>query len=227
MKKFASVILLAGGIGSRMQSDIPKQFLELNGKPIAAYSLEVFLQMPEVAEIIIVCDPVFHHIFHNYERRTTLKFAEPGARRQDSVYNGFQMINPASTIACIHDSARPFVSSTVVQEVLSAANKVGAAAAAAPLKFTVKEADAGRMVVQTPDRSRLWEIQTPQACRPELLRKGFEEAISRKLTVTDDVSLVELCQHPVQLVTSNYTNIKITTPDDLLFAKLMVENGKI
>ncbi len=218
-----SMILLAGGSGTRMQSSTPKQYLELDGKPIALHSLELFLTLPYISEIIVVCDNAFRHYFNDYCQQATLKFAAPGPRRQDSVYNGFGQIAPDADIVCIHDAARPLLSAKITQEVITEANEVGASAAAVPLKSTIKEADSSGFVVQTPDRSRLWEIQTPQAARPNLLAKGFAEANRRQLDVTDDVSLIELLNLPVKLVLGSYDNIKITTPEDLELAKLLIQ----
>jgi 2-C-methyl-D-erythritol 4-phosphate cytidylyltransferase len=217
-----SVILLAGGLGIRMQAPLPKQFLRLAEKPIARYSFEVFMAMPEVFEIIIVCDPAYHSLFQTERQDLLLTFAAPGARRQDSVFNGFKKANPKAHLICIHDSARPFISSELVRPVLAAAHEMGAAALGMPVKFTVKECDGQGFVNKTPARDGLWEIQTPQVIRPNLLQEGCNKANHSKLTVTDDVSLVELISHPVKIVRGCYENIKITTPDDLWLAKNIV-----
>lgn len=219
MKPMISAILLAGGTGSRMQSSEPKQFLKLQDKPIALFSFEKFLQLPEITEIIVVCPIEYRHLFKNHSSKIKLKFANPGNRRQDSVFNGLQEIDPQSSLACIHDSARPFVTIETIKEVIETGLNVGAAAVAVPLKSTVKRIDSSQMVMQTPNRSTLWEVQTPQAIRPHLLHEGFAVASSQQHTVTDDVSLVELLGLPVKLVLSCYTNIKVTTPDDLLIAE--------
>ncbi len=216
---FISVILLAGGIGSRMQAALPKQFMPLEGKPIALYSFDVFVSLPEVAEIIVVCDPSYQFLFINPRPDLRLAFAPPGALRQDSVYNGFRQIGGSKGLVCIHDSARPFISAELVRSVLAAADEVGAAALGMPIKFTVKECNTAGWVQKTPSRDTLWEIQTPQVVRADLLQKGFDQAQALKLTVTDDVSLVELLSHPVKIVKGSYENIKITTPEDMLLSE--------
>ena len=218
-----SAILLAGGTGTRIQSQIPKQYLELENKLIAFYSLDVFNEMPEIDEIIIVCDPQYQSYFTSYliQPKKRLKFAQPGKRRQDSLFNGFQKSDPKSDLICIHDAARPFITPSLVQRVLDAAKKHGAATVGMPIKFTVKETQENLFVKQTPNRSFIWEIQTPQVLRPHLLTKGFEIAIEKGLTVTDDVSLAELIPHPVKLVEGCHANIKITTPEDFLLAQHM------
>ncbi|MBA2728733.1 MAG: 2-C-methyl-D-erythritol 4-phosphate cytidylyltransferase [Parachlamydiaceae bacterium] len=222
-KNSVSVILLAGGSGSRMLTPLPKQFLKLNKKPIALYSFEKFLQISDVTEIIVVCHEEYRYLFEVYEPKIPLKYALPGLRRQDSVFNGFKEIDSNANLVCIHDAARPFVTLEAIRDVIDTAMKMGASCVATPLKSTVKQADASKIVVQTPDRSTLWEIQTPQAICPKLLARGFAVALEKDLTVTDDVSLVELLNLPVKLVLGSYTNIKVTTPEDLLFAEKIAE----
>lgn len=210
------VILAAGGIGSRMQSSIPKQFIHLNGKPMIQHSLDLFSSMPEIAEIVIVCAPEYRHLISliNCQKRVT--FTSPGERRQDSVYNGLNAMQEKASMVCVHDAARPYIKPCVVKRVIQGAIEYGAAVAAMPVKFTIKEGDSEGMVIHTPDRSKLWEIQTPQIVKRSLLEAGFECANKNHLTVTDDVSLVELLGHPVRLVEGCYSNIKITTPEDLI-----------
>lgn len=218
-----SVILLAGGTGQRMQTSTPKQFLPLKNKPVVNYSLEAFASSPYVHEIILVCDPQYRTLFSRPHPEIALKYALPGPRRQDSVYNGFKAASSSSDLICIHDSARPFITQEMIENVIQGALEVGAATLAVPVKFTVKESDGGHFVSHTPDRSRLWEIQTPQAVKPGLLESGFQTAIAQNITVTDDVSLVELIRHKVKLVTGSYGNIKITTPDDLIIAEQLLK----
>jgi 2-C-methyl-D-erythritol 4-phosphate cytidylyltransferase len=217
-----SVILLAGGKGIRMCSNVPKQFMLLDAKPIILYSFELFASLPETTEIIVVCETAYRSIFQNKNHRVNIQFADPGSRRQDSVYNGFKMIDPKAKFVCIHDGARPFLTHEIVYRTLQAAAEVGAAAAGMPIKFTVKECEENCLVKNTPPRSRIWEIQTPQIIKPHLLKQGFEKAIQAGLTVTDDVSLVELIPHPVKLVEGGHDNIKITTPEDFLFAESLL-----
>ena len=215
----ASVILVAGGTGTRMKASIPKQYLLLKNKPIALYSFELFCSMPEISEIIVVCDPAYEYVFQENPITKRIAFAEPGARRQDSVYDGLQMVSPDSPLICIHDSARPNIKRQTVINALDAADQCGAAVVGMPVKFTIKECSHDQFVHHTPDRSRFWEIQTPQVIRPSLLKEGFIEALRNNLTVTDDVSLVELIHHPVKMVEGSHGNIKITTPEDMIIAE--------
>lgn len=213
------VILVAGGSGSRMKTAIPKQYLSFKGKPIARHSFDLFQEMQEVCEIVVVCAPEYRHLFTCENALIPVTYAQPGLRRQDSVYHGFQAMRTRPSLICVHDAARPFITHSIVRRTLAAAAKHGAATAAMPIRFTVKESNDEQLVKNTPDRSRIWEIQTPQVMRPHLLEEGFRVASENHLTVTDDVSLVELLHHPVKLVEGCYSNTKITTPDDLVFLR--------
>ncbi|KAJ6427820.1 2-C-METHYL-D-ERYTHRITOL 4-PHOSPHATE CYTIDYLYLTRANSFERASE CHLOROPLASTIC [Salix viminalis] len=226
-EKSVSVILLAGGQGKRMGANMPKQYLPLLGQPIALYSLYTFSEMDEVKEIIVVCDPSYKDIFEDCQEQINvdLKFALPGKERQDSVYSGLQEVDLNSELVCVHDSARPLVLSEDVEKVLKDGWINGAAVLGVPVKATIKEADGESFVVRTLDRKTLWEMQTPQVMKPELLKKGFELVNREGLEVTDDVSIVEHLKHPVYITEGSYTNIKVTTPDDLLLAERILSTS--
>lgn len=215
-----SLVFLAGGTGSRMGKGFPKQFLELNGRPLAFYSLDVFLAMPEMQEIVIVCAPEYRSYFSAYKN---IKWALPGKRRQDSVFNGLQETNPNAHCVCVHDGCRPFINDQLVRRVLKAAYENGASSAAVPVQFTVKEIDSNQFVTHTPNRDFFWEIQTPQIVQRDILQKGFEKAHQSAITVTDDTALAELIGKPVKLVEGSYTNIKITRPIDFALAKCLLD----
>ncbi|CAA0810944.1 2-C-methyl-D-erythritol 4-phosphate cytidylyltransferase- chloroplastic [Striga hermonthica] len=220
-EKSVSVILLAGGKGKRMGASMPKQYLPLLGQPIALYSFYTFSKMPEVKEIVVVCDPSYQDIFEDAKQNilVTLKFALPGKERQDSVYSGLEAVDPNSELVCIHDSARPLVLAGDIAKVLQDGSRIGAAVLGVPAKATIKEANTESFVVKTLDRKTLWEMQTPQVIKLGLLKKGFELVNREGLEVTDDVSIVEHLRHPVYITEGSYTNIKVTTPDDLLLAE--------
>lgn len=213
-----SLILLAGGTGQRMNRQIPKQFLPLDNKPIALHSLEVFSQLEEIEEIIVVCHPTYNPLFTSF----TDRFALPGERRQDSVYNGLQKVSSHAEWVCVHDSARPFITIDLVRSLFREGRDADALSLAMPVKNTLKEIGAHNEVHRTLDRSKIWEIQTPQLLKKRVLEAGFAYAHSHAVTVTDDVSLAELIGHPVRLVTGTYENIKITTPEDLIFAECLL-----
>lgn len=223
MKKTSfSVILAAGGMGTRMGREIPKQYIPIHDKPIALHSFEVFLSMPEVEEIVVVCDSSYNSLFSSYSHSKKLEFAFPGQRRQDSVWNAIQKLS-GDPLVCIHDAARPFINSSLVQAVVQEAVKHQAAVVGVPVKSTIKICDEDQMILSTPDRSKLWEMQTPQIIQFSLLLKGYAYARKNNLTVTDDVSLVELIGIPVKVVRGDYGNLKVTTPEDLIWAEQMLK----
>lgn len=218
-----SAILLCGGKGTRMRTDVPKQYLLLGGKPIAQYSFEVFDAHSHISEIVVVCEPEFQTYFSSISKK--ISFAEPGERRQDSVYQGLQKVSKHCDLISIHDSARPFVSKEMFDRACTEALKYGAATVGVPIPFTAKQSCSQGLVINTLQRESIWEIQTPQILTPEILHRGFAYAIKNNIIVTDDVSLAELIGHPVKIVEGSRDNLKITTPEDLAIAKTFLAIG--
>eukprot|EP00210_Caulerpa_lentillifera_P005317 g5080.t1 len=229
--KSVSVVLLAGGIGKRMGAKIPKQFLELNDRAIATYSFETFAKMTQTLEIVVVVDPSWRYIFEDCVRaldlKVSLKWALPGKERQDSVYNGFMEIDNSALLVSIHDSARPLVEAASVLDCLHDGLKFGAAVLGVRVKPTIKQVGSDQLVLQTLDRSQLWEVQTPQVIRPDLLKQGFKFIKENDLDVTDDVSIIEALGLPVKVTEGSYTNLKLTTPDDLSIAERFLSAQKL
>lgn len=227
-------VLLAGGSGSRMKANMPKQFLTLRGSPVLHYSLDLFLEkLPAFAEsqglcgppiVVLVMDPIYQPdyqpIVDKYKGK--LAFANPGIERQGSVENGLARVieltssntRPCTHVA-IHDSARPLVTIPEISSVVSDAQTYGAAVLGVPCKATIKESADGLMVLRTIPRARLWEVHTPQVVGIDTLRRGFEKVREEDLEVTDDVSIVEALGEDVKLTLGEYTNLKITTPEDM------------
>lgn len=214
-----SILLLAGGKGERMKTTTPKQFLLIEGKPVARYSFDVFTTLPQLAEIIVICDPKFRHFFQQGSSKLLITFAEPGKRRQDSVYNGLKAMTQPCEFIGIHDAARPLINLKLCQRVLKAAQETGAAAPGLPAKQTIKEVDSSGLVIKTLQRAHLWEIQTPQFMELTSFQKAFEYVLQNQLEVTDDVSIMELSKLPVKIEEGDPHNIKITTPEDFAIVK--------
>jgi len=224
---WSTLILLAGGVGKRMGAPMPKQYLPLHGKPIALHSFQTFLELSFIKEVVVVCEEEYRDIFRGHHQKlessTPLTFASPGKERQDSVFNGLALVSEDTMLVCIHDSARPLITCKEITSVVEDAAAHGAAVLGVSCKPTIKEVDVHGFVLKTLDRSKLWEMQTPQVIAPEILRKGFELVQRNSLDVTDDVSIVEHLGMPVKVTRGCYTNIKVTTPDDMFIAERFLE----
>ena len=232
-------VLLAGGKGSRMKADRPKQFLELRDGPILHHSLELFLKtLPAYCKennvgappnVVLVMDPMYQPEYEGLveEYKGQLALANPGVERQGSVENGLKKLveisNGKCQYAAIHDSARPLVTIPEIADVVRDAKSVGAAVLGVPCKATIKESEDGESVLRTIPRARLWEVHTPQVVKIDTLQRGFEKVAKENLEVTDDVSIVEALGEPVKLTLGEYTNLKITTPEDMDVAKAILE----
>jgi len=219
-----SVIIVSGGVGRRMGTDCPKQYLILKDKAVVLHSFALFDAHPQVSEIIVVCAPEYRSLFEEAKGQKPLIFAEPGPRRQDSVYNGLKEVSSSSELVSVHDAARPLITADIITRSIKEGATHGAAVVGMPLAFTLKETHGDGFVAATVDRSRFWEIQTPQVIQKSLLEKGFVNANEKQLNVTDDVSLVEHLGLPVKLVEGSPDNLKITTPKDLIIATNILEN---
>ncbi|MFN4173622.1 MAG: 2-C-methyl-D-erythritol 4-phosphate cytidylyltransferase [Parachlamydiaceae bacterium] len=206
-----SVIILAAGSGLRMGIETPKQYLPLGTKTVIDYSLDWAKAFDQV---IVVADKKYHGLFPDFLA------VEGGKRRQDSVYNGLKVAKEEFIL--IHDAARPFTKREDIEKLINEGKKTGAAALARPVPYTIKEADAQAHVIKTLDRSKLWEMQTPQFIRRDLLLKGYENVYLHNLEVTDDVSIVETIGAKVKLVLGSSFNFKISTMEDYKIAEALV-----
>lgn len=215
-KKLA-LVLVAGGSSTRMGGTLPKPFIKLHNKRVIDYSIDVYSMLPELEEICVVCASEYRTNFP-----AAITFADPGTRRQDSVYNGLQALKSAANLVAIHDAARPLVNLDTIKKVIEAAAANGSALAAVPVKSTIKVADEESRVAKTPNRSSLWEAQTPQIFKRELLIEAYHSPVNADYEAVDDASLVERIGHSPKLVMGNYSNIKLTTLEDLLIAQSFV-----
>lgn len=199
----------------RMGDSTPKQFFPLKEKIIANYSLEIFISLPYVKNITIVCEQKFQKFFL---KSSKISFSLPGKRRQDSVKNGFTSLRQKAAYICIHDAARPLVKKENIDKVFHAAQIHKAAALAVKATSTMKLAKEMR-VLKTLDRNMIWEVQTPQILETSLFAKGLHYIQEEGLTVTDDLSIIEALGLPTYLVEGCPSNIKITYPNDLQLAE--------
>jgi 2-C-methyl-D-erythritol 4-phosphate cytidylyltransferase/2-C-methyl-D-erythritol 2,4-cyclodiphosphate synthase len=220
-----AAIIPAAGSGSRMGTDVPKQFLELSGIPILVQTVSRFLALSDIRSIVIPL-PADHraaaqqvlqkHFSHEQFQRLLL--VTGGKTRQESVFAGLNALPPATEIVLVHDGARPFVSCRIIEQCLREAVRHGAAIVAIPVRDTLKQVNSSGEILTTVDRSRLWQAQTPQAAATDLLRKAYECALRDGFEGTDEASLLEHAGIPVRVIEGSEENIKITRPDDLKLA---------
>ena len=222
-----SAIILAGGKGKRMGSAISKQFIDIKGKPIIYYTLKKFSENKKIDNIIVVLpeDEVKYfkeNILKKYELRIN-KIVIGGKERQDSVYNALKSLKNSSTdIVLIHDGARPFISERIINEGIKFAEIYGAAAPGVMPKDTIKVKNEKNFSVDTPNRANLVSIQTPQVFKFDEILECHEKRRYNGEMVTDDTMVVEKYGYSVYLYDGEYTNIKVTTPEDLILAERLI-----
>lgn len=218
--KSAAAIIVAAGSGTRMGR--PKQFLPLFGQPVVQWSIDAFLGMPEIKQLVLVTSPEDLKKYGESLRGDRVILVEGGATRMESLRKGFAKIGPDVELVAVHDGARPLITAKIVRETLEAAQRHGASVAAVPAKDTLKRVeDEDLWVIDTPERSNYWQAQTPQSYRREILEKALANTASSE-DMTDESQLVERLGQKVKIVPSTYENIKITTPDDLVVASAML-----
>jgi 2-C-methyl-D-erythritol 4-phosphate cytidylyltransferase len=210
-----------------MGSDIDKAFLSLGTRPVLAYSLMAFEQCPMIDGVILVVrkDRVesARGLVQVFGCAKVRKVIAGGLTRQGSVRNGLAELGDDVDIVAIHDGARPCVTSRIIEETIRSAKQHGSGVAAVKVNDTIKEAERNMVVTRTVDRAKLWAVQTPQTFGLDLLRKAYEHVGKKKLIVTDDAAAVEEMGERVYLVPSPWTNIKITTPEDLALASMILK----
>ncbi len=242
-------IILAGGSGTRVGGEVPKQYIEINGKPLLYYTLQAF-EVSDVNQIVIVADEahlrfVVSEIVDKYGLQKVIRVCTGGSERFYSVYHGLHELSDQAgeeDLVLIHDGARPFIRPEEINQMISETKTYGAAIAAMPVKDTIKVSDEEGFVAGTTIRSQTWQIQTPQAFRFGLIKKAYDRAYQVQQTsgtagasaghanetapdpgklFTDDSMVVEAVfpNQKIKLVPTSYGNIKITTPEDLEAAK--------
>ena len=238
-----TAIVLAAGSGKRMQSDVAKQFLPIGGKPVLCFSLDAFEQSDYVDEIILVAGAdgleTCKEIVERYGYTKVSAIVLGGKERYHSVWSGLcaagseedsTEANPPQYVL-IHDGARPFVDGEIIRRNLEALEKDKACVTAVRSKDTVKIADENGNVVNTPNRSTVWNMQTPQSFDYTLVYEAYRKLISEEesvkakgIAITDDAMVVEtFTGNPVKLVEGSYRNMKITTPEDLATAESLLK----
>ena len=220
-----SAIVLAGGRGKRMNYHKSKQFIEIKGKPVLVYTLEKFIYNKSIDEVILVLpedevDYCKKEVLQRYSLKVD-RIVIGGKERQDSVFNALEAMEKAD-IVLIHDGARPFINEKIIEEGIKYANIYGAAAPGVTPKDTIKVKNEDNISVDTPDRNMLVAVQTPQCFKYDEIYQCHRKIKEENAIVTYDTSVVERYGHKVYLYEGDYTNIKITTPEDLILAERLI-----
>ena len=222
-----AALIPAAGRGQRMGLDIEKQFLHLGGKPLLAHTLTRFEATPAIDRIVVIV-PAGRETFCYQEivapegLHKVTHIVAGAETRQRSVMAGFGCLKDDVDVVVIHDGARPFVTPALIRAAIDAAVVDGSAVAAIPESDTLKRVSGASTIVETVDRQNLWRAQTPQAFRRSILQHALAYAAQHNLDATDDASLVELLSWPVRIFPGSIWNIKITSPDDLAVADLLL-----
>jgi 2-C-methyl-D-erythritol 4-phosphate cytidylyltransferase len=212
-----AAILVAAGKGTRMGAD--KLWLEIAGRPVIAHTWKRFNDAKGIDRIVLVVrdgrQQAFAELASRFDFQKTFHIVVGGAERQDSVWNGLEVLPAETEIVAIQDAARPCTSEALIEATIAAARETGAAVAAQAVTDTIKESGDGQMILRTLDRARLWLVQTPQTFRVEVIRRAIAAARQKMRLFTDDTAACELIGQPVRLVPGTTPNPKVTVPGDL------------
>jgi 2-C-methyl-D-erythritol 4-phosphate cytidylyltransferase len=224
----ADAVIVSAGKGLRFMEGKKKQFHSLGGKPILAHTLDKFEACPLIRSILLVVgqedmDYCLKEIIEKYKFQKVSQIVPGGKRRQESVKNGIDALPKDADIVAIHDGVRPFVTKAMIEDTIRSAARVGAVVLAMPVKDTIKVSNPDGTVLKTLDRESLWQIQTPQTFRVNVIKEAYYRAAEDGYVGTDDASLVERLGVKVHILPGSYTNIKITTPEDLSLANLFLK----
>ncbi len=222
-----AAVIVAGGSGSRMESDTTKQMMMLCGKPIVVHTLLAYEMTPCIAEIVVAAREDEMHFYWEFKQKYGISkltaVVKGGETRQASALAGAEAVSSKVRYVAIADAARCLTTPEEISEVCRIAYKTDAASAGIPATDTVKIADKAGYIESTPERARCWQAQTPQVFRHALYLAASYAAIEHKFTATDDNSLAEYVAHPVKMVKCSRHNIKITEPDDLVLAEAILK----
>lgn len=222
-KRPCVAVVLAAGNGKRMGGPVAKQFLEVNGKPLIFYALDTMETSKVIDQVVLVVpeesiEYVKKEILEKYSLNKVVRVVAGGKERYDSVRNALRFIEK-DTYIFIHDGARALVSEEILKRGLEQVEVCGACVAAVPVKDTIKRVDQDGFAVETPERSTLWTVQTPQVFAGEIIKEAYE-ALPETANVTDDAGVVEWYGNAkVKMYLGDYTNLKVTTPEDMILMK--------
>lgn len=226
-----TVIIPAAGQGRRMNAGVNKVLVDLLGKPVLLHTLTTFSRCAAVDHLIVVVAEEEVAFVKNLLRAVPglkpCQVVAGSTERQYSIANGLEALDRSAEIVLVHDAARPLTSEAVITGVIEEAQRSGAAIAAVPAKETIKIVDEARVVTATPLRQTLWTVQTPQGFKRHILLEAYEKAAADHFLGTDDAGLVERIGVQVKVVQSDYQNLKITTPEDMIIAEAFMRRGVV
>ena len=230
MKDFVSAVIVAGGKGTRTNMDVPKQFYEVFGKPLLYYTIKKFCDIKSIDEIILVvpCDYVVYT--NDFVKALNLdkvtKITIGGATRQESVLNGIKETNKKCTFVAIHDGARPFIDKDAIKMCIQDAKKYGAAAVGKKCVDTLKKADDNLIIKETVNREEIWQINTPQIFKKDIILNAHTKAKDDNINATDDCALLERLGYEIKITPTEKNNLKITTYDDIKYMEAFLNGIK-
>jgi len=221
-------IITAAGLGKRMNLPRPKQYLEIDGRPILVHTLDKFSAAKSIDGIIIVADKssltlVKDNILKKFPCKKVISVVCGGAKRQDSVTAGIRALPADTGVVAVHDGVRPFVTPELIDKSVREAASHGACIVAIPVKDTIKRVDSEGRVIETVERAGLWRAQTPQTFKADILKRAFDKAAGDDFYGTDEASLVERLGTEIFVLIGDERNIKITTQEDLKIAESFLE----
>lgn len=223
-----SAIIAGGGLGIRMNNPLGKLFIEIDGRTIIELTLSIFESVDIIDEVILTIAEEeiekANNLISECDFKKIKHVIAGGKTRQDSVYNGLKLVSPDTDIVVIHDGARPFVTKEIILESISEAKAHRAVIVGIPVKDTIKMVNNERLVTNTLDRELLWQVQTPQTFEYPLIKEAYERAKKLNIQATDDSRLVERLGEKVIMINGSYENIKITTPEDLKIAEVILKS---
>jgi 2-C-methyl-D-erythritol 4-phosphate cytidylyltransferase len=225
---FSAIIVAAGG-SRRMGFD--KLAADLAGKPVLAHTIQAFCDCEAVDEVVIVCSIeneswIAQLVANTVHSEKVKAIVHGGSERHFSVSNGIAAASPNAEFIGVHDGARPLITPAAITMCVSEATVTGAATLGRPITDTVKRCDTNDCVNEAVDRAGLWAMETPQIFRASLLRDAYAAILANGELVTDEVSAVHATNHPVKVIASDSPNLKITYPQDLALAELLINAGR-
>ncbi len=228
--RVVTAVFPAAGQGRRMNVGSNKVFLNLVGKPILVHTLQRFSRSKNIDHLVVVVAAEDVSFVRNLLKAVPglkpYQVVAGGSERQYSIANGLAVVPENSDVVLVHDAARPLIGVETIDRVVAGAREIGGAIAAVPEKNTVKVVGEDGIVKETPPRKKLWEVQTPQGFRKDILLEAYRKAAEDGFLGTDDSSLVERLGVPVKVVEGDYCNIKVTTPEDLLIAEAFLQKQR-